>query len=259
MDLSFMSENLASYMGTGLLFVLLLCGVLFLGFRMKKGPDKAALVWFPVYVLLIYFCPLWAVYMKLRDDAEILYRILWMLPVGVIVAYAFTEAYGLIPRKFKAVSVVAAIALIMLSGQYVYVNKQFSKAENAYHVPDAVVDICDELIIPGREVRVCFPIEMIQYVRQYTALICQPYGRDTLLWGADYNIDYSTIQKLLQAEVLDAEAVSEELRSSDTPYLVVAEGTEFDGDMTDYEFTKVSTIDGYDIYLDDNARLTLEP
>lgn len=254
MDFTFYADNLISFSGKGFLFLLLLIGCLFLGIKLKASVNKTLLVWFPVFVMCIYFCPMWIIYKNLRDDVEILYRILWLIPMGLTVSYAMVEAIFMLPQKARFVSFCAAVLLIISGGTYVYSNPQFSKAENIYHIPSEIVKICDELKIPGREVRVCFPIEMVQYVRQYSPYICQPYGRDTLLWGSDYDA-YSTIGAILDEEVVNTEDLANELRRSDTPYFVVAKDTELSEDICDYDFSLSFTVGDYLIYKDDYSDL----
>ena len=65
-------DNLRDFSGKGFLFVLLLASIVFLGLKLKKGVVKALTVWLPVFVLAIFFCPLWSFYMERADDGEIL-------------------------------------------------------------------------------------------------------------------------------------------------------------------------------------------
>ncbi len=255
--MEFIFENLKSFAGAGLTLTLFFIALVYLMIKLPKGPKKTALVWFSLFSLAIFFCPLWIVYAKFREDAEILYRILWMIPMGAVIVTAMVEFVSSLDSKKETVAVIVMVALIIISGKYVYANRQFKPAENEYHVPQTVVDICDEIIVPGREIRACFPIEMVQYVRQYTALVCQPYGRSTLLYGA-YGENYSVIGKLLEAEVYDAKKLSEELRAADTPYFIVSSDKKFTENMSNYDYYYVTNIDGYDIYLDNNAYIGID-
>lgn len=252
MDFSFYIDNLSQYMGTGMLFQLLLASVMYLGFCMKQKEEKSALVWFPVYALLIYFCPIWIVYMRLRSDGEILYRILWLIPVAVVVSYAAVQYIYLFPARKQIIAVLMVIVLFVLSGKYIYSNKQYKKAENAYHIPQVVIDICDDIVVPGREIGACFPIELVQYVRQYTAYVCQPYGRDNLIWGMAYD-GYSKVGVILSKNVVDTEELVDELRLVTIPYLILNKDTELTTDLSEYDFKKVKVVQNYVVYLDNQA------
>jgi len=252
MDFSFYIDNLSKYMGTGMLFQLLLASVMYLGFCMKKSADKSALIWFPVYALLIYFCPIWVVYMHLRSDSEILYRLLWMIPVAVVVCYAAVEYIYRFSAKRQVVAILMVIVLFVLSGKYIYANKQYKRAENAYHVPQVVIDICDEIVVPGREIGACFPVELVQYVRQYTAFVCQPYGRDSLIWGLYYD-EVSGVGEILSEEVIDTDALVSELRLCKIPYLILDKEAELTVNLSEYDFEIFKEVDNYIVYLDTKA------
>lgn len=248
-------DNLSSFVGNGFYFVLLLCSILLLLFSMKKSEKKIMLVCYPLFCLLVFFCPIWLVYFMKQKDGEILYRILWLVPIGTILCFAFVESCGKIKGKARHFLFVMAVFILVLGGDFIYNNSMFSKSENEYHIPQTVVDICDEIIVPGREIRACFPDEFVNYVRQYTAVVFMPYGRSTFLSGS--NQEHKKIKELVNAEVLDSCKLSEELRATMTPYLIVSEQKIFSENIEKYGFKYVKSIDGYDIYLDESAYIGL--
>ena len=248
-----MLDNLRGFSGSGFLFILLLASVLFLGFRLKKSAEKTATAWYPLYVLLIFFCPLWIIYLNRAEDGEILYRVLWMIPFAVIICFALVEAVFMMPEKYRVVSFLAAVAVIMISGKYIYSNPYFTKADNQYHVPQEVVDICDDIKVEGREVRACFPIEHIQYVRQYSPYVCLAYGRSVLLGGV-YN-DYSNVESYLNDETIDTKGFVAELRRIGTPYLVLARERKMTEQLESYGYNYVKSYGDYNLYLDETAYL----
>lgn len=246
-------DNINSYSGSGLLLVLYFVSLLFLYFKEKDVTKRKMLVVFPVIILVIMFCPLWTIYIRLRNDAVILYRLFWLIPTSVTICYAVVVLIMEMPRKLRTIALGACVVAITICGKYIYANPFFSKAENIYHIPNTVVRICDELIIPGREVRVCFPTEHVQYVRQYTANLVQPYGREILLdgdseWASDIEI-------MLSQKVVDSKRLAECLRNSHTQYLVISSDKMLNESLWNYDFCYVTSIDGYDIYLDKKSDL----
>ena len=251
-----MLDNLRDYSGSGFLFVLLLISIVFLGFRVKRGAVKTMTVYLPIFVLAVFFCPFWGIYMEQENDGEILYRILWMIPAAVIVCFALIEAIHMVPEKFRAVSFVTAVLIVIVSGKYIYASPFFSKAENCYHVPQVVVDICDDIRVEGREVRACFPIEHIQYVRQYTPYVCLSYGR-TVLLGNGFN-QYSNVEQFLDEETIDTAGLVEELRRVDNHYLILESDRKMTEDLNKYGYIFIKTYDKYSLYLDEQAYLGTE-
>lgn len=254
--LTTITENLKDFSGTGLLVVLLAIALIFLSLWLEKGPKKVATVWMPIFVLAVYFCPVWYFYISRRDDSEILYRVLWMIPFSVITCYAFVEAIFALPQKKRVYGFAAAILLIVLSGQYLYTNPQFKKAENIYHVPQVLVDICDELKVEGREIRVCMPLEYVQATRQYCPNICQTYGRAVLMLnGIDLSSD---IIDYLESDIVDVNSTVSELRRTSTHYIVISDEKILSEPFEDFNYSYVKNIGGYDIYLDNDAYLGLD-
>lgn len=249
-------DNITSYSGSGLLLVLLLLALFFLFFKEKDKSKRKMLVVYPLIVLAIMFCPLWAIYIAKRDDAVILYRLFWIIPSVVIVSYAFIEAISLLPKKWVPASLATAVAIIALCGKYIYANQFFSKAQNEYHISNTVVEICDRIVVPGREVRACFPEEFVQSVRQYTSLVLLPYGRGVLLEGSFE--EHNDIKDELIKDVVDSKVLCALLRDSGTQYLVTDSETVFSEELSEYDYIYKFSVDGYDVYLDDLAYLGLD-
>lgn len=255
MNYDIILDNLKSYTGTGLLFILLTVSVTYLGIKFKDSGVKYMMFWYPIAVLLVYFCPIWILYSIKRNDSDILYRIMWLMPVGIVIATAFTEFVFSLPKKYRGVGTIIAVLVIILSGQYIYANKQFTKAENIHHMPDEVIEICNVIETPGREVRACVPDELLQYVRQYSSFVHLTYGRDILLSGE--SALYSDLHDLLNEECPQTEAIVMELRDSYTPYLVISSDKILDPPITDFDFKYVASAGKYDIFLDEHANVTL--
>ena len=244
------TSSFSEFQGSGLIFILFLISILFIACGKREKNIKDIFVKYPVYVLIVFFVPIWYVYIYYFSDYEILYRILWLLPIGVTVCYVLIEVIYKLPEKFRTVGFVAAILLLVISVEYTYSNEYFSFAENEYHIPQIVVDICDETEVEGREIRIAVPDELLSYVRQYTNTIWLPYGRETLMGLGSGD---SLLRSLLSEPVIDTKAVVEELRHYETPYLIVRDDTKFTESLADYDYVYVTSYDNYDMYMDNDT------
>lgn len=235
------------YMGSGLIIGWFLISVLYLLIKEKRKHLRILFLYVPIILLILYFNPLFArlVYGFVGD--EIYYRILWLIPITIVIAYAMVQIYGTLKGKIKIVSVLIGIILIMISGTYVYKNIYFSKAENLYHMPQAVVDICDAIEVEGREVMAVFPVEFLQYVRQYSPVVCMPYGREVVVerWGI-----HNELFDVMQGVEIDAGRLAELAKANDCHYVILPEEKEIIGTLTDYDYVLFDSISGYNIYLD---------
>lgn len=240
-------ELFRSYMGTGLIISFFLIAVVYLFFVEKEPVKRILFVYLPVILLVLYFNPLFARVLYAVLDEEIYYRILWLMPVSMVLAYCITDLYGKAKGTVKSVLLIGAAVMIMLSGSLIYNNVNFRKAQNPYHIPQTVVEICDAIEVEGREVMAVFPTEMIQYVRQYSPYVCMPYGRDVIeaQWGK-----YADLQLVMEAKVLVVEKMAQFAKPQGCHYIVVSSEKEILGDMSEYDYELFMSVDGYDVYRD---------
>ena len=148
--------------------------------------------------------------------------------------------------------ITAAIVVFVVSGGLIYRNPFFQRAENAYHVPQSVVDICDAIEVPGREVMAAFPRELLQYVRQYSNVVCMPYGRDIVVskWTVQ-----NDLHDVMEREVIDTLELATRAREENCAYVILPEDKELVGRMEDQQFEEFARMDGYVIYKDSTVDL----
>ena len=240
-------ELFKSYMGTGLITVFFLVMVVYLYFIETDKAKRILFVYMPMGLLVLYFNPLFCnlVYGFIGD--EIYYRILWLMPVTIVLSYGIVNLYKRYQGKHRRIMMVFLIAGVMLSGSLIYANENFKKAENEYHIPQTVVEICDAIEVEGREVMAVFPMEMLQYVRQYSAYVCMPYGREMTIdrWGF-----YSELCLVMEADVIVVEKLAELAKEDGCHYIIIKNDKELLGNMGKYDYELFAQIGGYDIYID---------
>lgn len=244
-----------SYSENSTYMTLFLCGLLYLWLTEEERGKKIILVYTSVFLLFLFFFPFSAYFlMKTVFDQETYYRILWFLPVSIGIAYG---AVHLISRqkKFgrKLVLTVLACALLITGGNYTYDNPTFEKADNAYHIPQAVIDVCEAIKPTNSLGWVCavVPQEFISYVRQYDSNIHLPYGREVLIprWN-----QWHPMYQTMEADIIYAKTLAKQAREENCQYIILHENKVFDEDIEQYHFKLVDTIDNYNIYLDtDNS------
>lgn len=235
------------YIGSGMIAGLFLVAVIYLFITEKNKLTRILFLYMPILVLALYFFPPFArvVYAFVGD--EIYYRMLWLLPVTPILAYAAVKILGSCMGAKKWIVGIALCGIVILSGSLVYRNPFFSKAENRYHVPQTVVDICDAIKVDGREVMAAFPAELLLYVRQYSPYVCMPYGREMLVERWNFHNELYT---LMNAEELDAALIVESARARNCHYIIFQEEKNVRGRFEDYEYKLFDVVDGYVIYED---------
>lgn len=240
------------YMGTGLIIIWFLVSLLYLWLTEKRKHIRVMLLYVPLLLLLIFFNPLVARVVSNMADGEIYYRILWLLPVTPVTAFGTVSFCGQLAGRKKYVGITVAVILFMISGSLIYRNPYFQRAENAYHVPESVADICDAIEVPGREVMAAFPGELLQYVRQYSNVVCMPYGRDIVVskWTVQ-----NELYDVMEQEIIDARELAELAREEACAYVILSEDKKLVGKMEDQQFEEFARMHGYVIYKDSTVDL----
>lgn len=242
------------YMGTGLIVVLYLFCLLYLCVKEERKYIRVVFICIPICIFLLFFNPLFYEMVDRTAGNEVYYRVLWLLPLTAGIAYTVCHICGRLEGKKKFAVAVSAAVIIIVSGKCVYDSPYFGKAENKYHVPDSVVHICDSIIVPGREVMAAFPGELLHYVRQYTAFVCMPYGRESLVerWDASSELSRAMERNPAVLEEL-APLVSEE----NCHYIILREGKEILGNPRDFGWEIFGRTDGYVIYRNTEVPLVI--
>lgn len=239
------------YMGTGFVMIWFVAALIYLLVNEKQKSRRIVLVYMPIIMLALYFNPLFASVFCKIVGSEIYFRICWLMPVIVVIAYAAVCICGRLTGKKQFLFAAAAMALIALSGRLVYSNPLYSRAENIYHVPDSVVHICDAIVVPGREVMAVFPAELLLYVRQYSPAVCMPYGREIFM---GYNNEF---RDAMERESIDLDELVPLVREKQCHYIVLREEKEILGNPRDFGWEIFGQADGYVIYRDTNVPLVI--
>lgn len=234
--------------GSGMLAGLYICALLFLYFTEEEKYKRILLIYLPAMWISILFLPFTYKLVATLIDEELYYRFFWMLPMTLVIGYTAVQVYHRYHGLHKKLLVLGIVLLIAVSGDFVYNNWRYSSAENVYHVPDSVVDICDLMHAEGREVMAVFPMELLQYVRQYDSTVVMPYGRDILVedWGVIH-----PLYNLMENEVIDGVLLGETAASYNCMYVVLPQAKECVGDLSSSGYVLKDTLHGYRIYYND--------
>ncbi len=251
------NEYFISFMGTGLIVIWYLAATIYLLLTEKRKPFRIVFVYTPLILLLLFFNPVVTRMIQRLADAEVYYRILWLLPVTVVIAFAAVEIYRKLQGKKRPLFAIVSAGVLVVSGNYVYGDSLFSEAENIYHVPQSVVEICDAIEVEGREVMAVFPEELIIYVRQYSPVVCMPYGREITVERWNFT-EGNELYTAMEADVVDAELLVELAREEMCAYIILPEEKEVTGDLNDFEFETFGHTEGYVIYKDSTVNLAID-
>lgn len=240
-----------NYGDSSMMTVFVIAAIVYLWITEEKKEIRLLFVYLTTAVGALFFFPLFAyAAMHFFLDEQVYYRLLWLVPMGVIVSYAVVKALGQVESKRKRIvtGLIAAL-LIMQSGSLVYQNAMVTKAENPYHLPSSVISVADVLRVEGREVKAVVPGEMLQFIRQYDVSIHLAYGREALVDGWSSNPLYDAMEK----RPIHSFELTDYARQQGVEYIVLRAGTPIVGSkpIEKYQFSYLTTVENYDIYIND--------
>ncbi|MBE5823680.1 MAG: hypothetical protein E7308_06380 [Butyrivibrio sp.] len=245
--------SLKLFFGNPLLPIILLASAIYLVITEKDISKKIILGILPIVMLAGFLLPITKiVYVAAFDDgSDTYYRLLWLIPMYMVIGYAACKLIFSFEGKVKHAAVlVAVLVVVILSGSLVYLNQYMSMAENMYHIPQYVIDVCDRIAPDEGDVRVraVFPSELVHFVRQYDTNILMPYGREMLAVQWDYyNAVYDAYEK---PEVINAETLLEATRQTKCLYIVLRTDRKIDKNLASLGLKLIDTVGDYLIYSD---------
>ena len=232
-----------SYTGSGFLTILYLLAVLYLWISEKNSTVRSIFVYGASIIQLLFFMPLFYYGYQLLDEGTY-YRILWLLPMTITIAYGAVKLLA----KYPAAGAGIGVVMIILCGKYVYSNEYITFAQNAYHIPQEAIEVCDK-IMPGEDeerITGVFPDDLIHFVRQYTSRIQMAYGRDYL--APDWIYGDHPLREVLNQEEIRCSQLIKLATEYKCHYIIIEKDKKLIGDLKKANVILIGETENYDIY-----------
>lgn len=231
------------YTGSGFLTILYLLTLLYLWMSEKNPTVRTIFVYGASVIQILFFIPLFYYGYQILDEGTY-YRILWILPMTITIAYGAVKILG----RYPAGSVVFGFLMIMICGKYVYSNPYITKAENVYHIPQEVIEVCDVIMPEDDEERVkgIFPDELIHFVRQYSTRIQMVYGRDYL--APDWIYGDHPVRVVMNQEEIRVSELVRLATEEKCQYIILERNKKLIGDFEKFKVIKIDETANYNIY-----------
>ncbi len=232
------------FVGNGMYIALFLIAVLYIFLREKDKKKKIVLVYFPILVFIVVTNPIFTMITSGVFTSEVYARLFWMIPLGVVIAYAAVLAINEGKDKFeKIVICVSFLVIIALSGKFYFDTKgTFIELGNFYRIPDESVLVAQLIGIDEEEnKKALVPAELIPYIRQIDGTIELLYGRkpDTAYWDNPLatELDNGNVEYIVKV-----------LKNSNCQYVVYKRATVMREPIQNYGFEKINETQNYVIY-----------
>ncbi len=174
------------FFGDGIYLTLGIGAVTYLAVKGKGDQKKHFFLGFLLLFSFIYLCPFTAhVIMEYCIGKNVYWRMFWIVPVTVLIAYMFASMISCLGRKWQQCIAIFGICLaIMQSGIFIY-RENFSERQNRYKLYMEIPVICDLIEEDAgkygiTEKGLIVVNDLTAQIRQYDASIRMPYGRNAL-------------------------------------------------------------------------------
>lgn len=244
-------KALKNYSGLKALFALSAIAFIYLFFKEKDGTKRIVLVIMPLVMGLLFICPLTLKLYKLSGlDPDTYYRMLWIIPFGMLTVYAAVTLTGNRGMLIKISGLLLSAALIAVSGSYIYSSPILYRSENIYALPQTTINIVDYLrsIDDHERITVLPSSSIITSIRQYDANILMPYGRD--MFNMALNYYHPVYEAFEKKEIIEMDELIEATREYEVQYLIIYATLLTDKDPEEAGLKYLTTIDDHRIYVD---------
>ena len=84
-------QIIRNYVGNGLAVILYIVSVVYLFIKEKDETKRIVLLYSTIMIMFFFLLPPFAVIIFNTMGQEVYYRILWLLPMTIVIAYAFIK------------------------------------------------------------------------------------------------------------------------------------------------------------------------
>ncbi|MDO4478081.1 MAG: hypothetical protein Q4B73_03445 [Lachnospiraceae bacterium] len=224
-------DKCVQYEGAGYHLILYAAALvlLFVIWRREKARADGYILGYALFILAIYICPVTAkIITKLCIGKSVYWRMFWLMPVTLVLAYIAAYLVSKMKRPLaRGLLAVALMAVLALSGRFMFRTDVYTPAENKVKLSQIVVDVAD-LVTADADAHKEVPLKglfddgLLPYIRQYNGRIKMAYGRDAL---AGYD-DYDSFEAF-HDEDTTAEEMLAICRDEGCGYLVLEENNRF--------------------------------
>lgn len=179
-NIKIIKQTFLEFQGTGMYIALFFISMLYIFIKEDNKKVKAFLVYFPIIILLITLNPIFNKLVEKILTDSVYWRVYWMLPLGIVIAYAGVKFINNKKANLtKVISSIAIIVIIIMSGKLIYNKDNYKKFGNMYKVPDEVLEVV-EIIRQGNEEnkKALTSEQLVPYIRQVDASIELAFRRE---------------------------------------------------------------------------------
>ena len=211
------------------------------------------LILFPT--LMITFLLVNPVLYQMIFHKIIFWRLLWMIPCTIIIAYVFCQLIKTGDNTNKRVAIIVLMCLLTIfSGTYVYGNSEFKKTQNLEKIDNGVKKVGIIILDHCDNPKCLLRSKYLAQIRQYSPDIELLYGRNVYNYITGANDEFKKIADEMEKKVPDYAFILEIFKSNKCNIIAVKDESPIPENLMDkYGLYEVAREDESIIYkLKDN-------
>lgn len=179
-NIEIIKNTFLEFIGSGMYMLLFFIALLYIYLKEENKKNKAFLLYTSIIVLLITLNPIFNKVVGKIFTASVYWRVFWLLPLGITIAYAGVKFINSEKTKYKqVVATVGLILIVVVSGKFIYTKENYFKLGNLYKLPDEDVLVTQLIGADDEEYKkVIAPESLVAHMRQVDASIDLAYRRD---------------------------------------------------------------------------------
>ncbi len=242
-NIEVIKNTFSEFKGTGMYIALFLISIIYIGIKEENKKVKRFIIYYSVITLLITLNPIFNKIVRPIFTDSVYWRVYWIIPLGVTIAYAAVKVADNTKGKFQKVFLIIGIVItIVFSGQFIYTKANYAKVGNLYKLPDEHVEIAQLIGIDEEEhKKAIVPETMIAHIRQIDATIELAYRRNPQ--GA-----YLENEIVIALYSGSAKQVAIQAEKHGCNYVVLRKEVPLEDSMEEYNFYKISETENFEIY-----------
>lgn len=242
-SINIIKNTFMEFRGTGGIITLYFIALIYLIFKEENKEKRMFFIYFQVLIFLVVFNPIFNKIVGKIFRASVYWRIYWMIPLGITVAYAAVKIISeLNQEKIKKVILsIAFVFIIMISGQFIYTEKNYQKVENLYKIPDESILVAQIIKNDNTEYKKAIvPEDLVAYIRQFDSSIKLAYKREPTGYE-----DHPIVTPL---RLGNTEWIANAAKDNNCNYIVVDKNIPLSLDFSYFGFNALAETQKYVIY-----------
>lgn len=249
-----------SYNGTGMQMALFFACIIYLLVQKREKEKRYLFAGYTLLFFIVCFFPVTAkVIMEVCIEQEVYWRMFWLLPTTVVIAYTAVQLLMQMEKKAQRYALLGVmLVVIALTGTNVYNRTIFEPKQNNYKITGDTVEICDiieaDASANGITTKKLITVnDLLTTIRQYDANILMPYGNEVIKGNRAENENAACIFRLMSSDTKNWGAIAWYAGMENCNYIAYPIDDDVESALASHGFMKIGNNASYNVYRRDDG------